>query len=171
MITHDPRWSLPRGNTLVPSRWQATAMRAPITWSEEKQQAGLQVTHSMAGARTASRARLKVVQACEPARLRQPRARASPGSGRTRLGKKPDCSRSDGTNAACAIMAAGCRSRASYTSALPRSRLHNLKAQHVGQLGHYGYGSHNPRASCTAARGRLRLQPLCNREAPDGCCP
>ena len=24
MITHDPRWSLPRGNTLVPSRWQAT---------------------------------------------------------------------------------------------------------------------------------------------------
>jgi hypothetical protein len=25
MITHDPRWSLPRGNTLVPSRWQATA--------------------------------------------------------------------------------------------------------------------------------------------------
>jgi hypothetical protein len=28
MITHDPRWSLPRGNTLVPSRWQAT----PGTW-------------------------------------------------------------------------------------------------------------------------------------------
>jgi hypothetical protein len=25
MITHDPRWSLPRGNTLVPSRWQATS--------------------------------------------------------------------------------------------------------------------------------------------------
>ena len=25
MITHDPRWSLTRGNTLVPSRWQATA--------------------------------------------------------------------------------------------------------------------------------------------------
>jgi hypothetical protein len=25
MITHDARWSLPRGNTLVPSRWQATA--------------------------------------------------------------------------------------------------------------------------------------------------
>jgi len=24
MITHDARWSLPRGNTLVPSRWQAT---------------------------------------------------------------------------------------------------------------------------------------------------
>jgi hypothetical protein len=24
MLTHDPRWSLPRGNTLVPSRWQAT---------------------------------------------------------------------------------------------------------------------------------------------------
>jgi transposase-like protein len=24
MITHDQRWSLPRGNTLVPSRWQAT---------------------------------------------------------------------------------------------------------------------------------------------------
>jgi hypothetical protein len=24
MITRDPRWSLPRGNTLVPSRWQAT---------------------------------------------------------------------------------------------------------------------------------------------------
>ena len=28
MITHDPRWSFPRGNTLVPSRWQAT-MRHP----------------------------------------------------------------------------------------------------------------------------------------------
>ena len=27
MITHDPRWSLPRGNTLVPSRWQATNLR------------------------------------------------------------------------------------------------------------------------------------------------
>jgi hypothetical protein len=25
MITHDPRWSHPRGNTPVPSRWQATA--------------------------------------------------------------------------------------------------------------------------------------------------
>jgi hypothetical protein len=24
MITHDPRWSLPRDNTPVPSRWQAT---------------------------------------------------------------------------------------------------------------------------------------------------
>ena len=24
MITHDLRWSLPRGNTPVPSRWQAT---------------------------------------------------------------------------------------------------------------------------------------------------
>ena len=24
MISHDPRWSLPRGSTLVPSRWQAT---------------------------------------------------------------------------------------------------------------------------------------------------
>jgi hypothetical protein len=24
MITHDPRWSLPRGNPPVPSRWQAT---------------------------------------------------------------------------------------------------------------------------------------------------
>jgi hypothetical protein len=24
MITHDRRWSLPRGNTPVPSRWQAT---------------------------------------------------------------------------------------------------------------------------------------------------
>jgi hypothetical protein len=24
MITHDQRWSLARGNTLVPSRWQAT---------------------------------------------------------------------------------------------------------------------------------------------------
>jgi hypothetical protein len=24
MIAHDQRWSLPRGNTLVPSRWQAT---------------------------------------------------------------------------------------------------------------------------------------------------
>jgi hypothetical protein len=26
MITHDPRRSLPRGNTLVPSRWQATVL-------------------------------------------------------------------------------------------------------------------------------------------------
>jgi hypothetical protein len=25
MITHDQRWSHPRGNTPVPSRWQATA--------------------------------------------------------------------------------------------------------------------------------------------------
>jgi hypothetical protein len=25
MLSHDNRWSLPRGNTLVPSRWQATA--------------------------------------------------------------------------------------------------------------------------------------------------
>jgi hypothetical protein len=25
MITHDQRWSLPRGNTLVPSGWRATA--------------------------------------------------------------------------------------------------------------------------------------------------
>jgi hypothetical protein len=24
MLTHDPRWSLPHGNTPVPSRWQAT---------------------------------------------------------------------------------------------------------------------------------------------------
>jgi hypothetical protein len=24
MINHDQRWSLPRGNTPVPSRWQAT---------------------------------------------------------------------------------------------------------------------------------------------------
>jgi hypothetical protein len=24
MITHNARWSLPRGNTPVPSRWQAT---------------------------------------------------------------------------------------------------------------------------------------------------
>jgi hypothetical protein len=29
MITHDPRWSLPRGNTLVPSRWQAAGNAAP----------------------------------------------------------------------------------------------------------------------------------------------
>jgi hypothetical protein len=27
MIAHDPRWSLPRGNTLVPSGWQATEGR------------------------------------------------------------------------------------------------------------------------------------------------
>jgi len=26
MITHDPRWSLTRGNTLVLSRWQATSL-------------------------------------------------------------------------------------------------------------------------------------------------
>ena len=31
MITHDPRWSLPRGNTLVPSRWQATRGRCSST--------------------------------------------------------------------------------------------------------------------------------------------
>jgi hypothetical protein len=29
MITHDLRWSLPRGNTLVPSRWQATPSAPP----------------------------------------------------------------------------------------------------------------------------------------------
>jgi hypothetical protein len=29
MITHDRWWSLTRGNTLVPSRWQATAKKAP----------------------------------------------------------------------------------------------------------------------------------------------
>ena len=27
MITHDPRWSLPRGNTLVSSSWPATSWR------------------------------------------------------------------------------------------------------------------------------------------------
>jgi hypothetical protein len=34
MITHDPRRSLPRGNTLVPSRWQATVVveGAVFTW-------------------------------------------------------------------------------------------------------------------------------------------
>ena len=26
MLTHAPKWSLPAGNTVVPSRWQATAM-------------------------------------------------------------------------------------------------------------------------------------------------
>jgi hypothetical protein len=31
MITHDLRWSLPRGNTPVPSRWQAT--RRCFFWS------------------------------------------------------------------------------------------------------------------------------------------
>jgi len=31
MITHDPRWSLPRGNTLVPLRWQATEAMAMVT--------------------------------------------------------------------------------------------------------------------------------------------
>lgn len=30
MITHDARWSLPRGNTLVPSRWQATPPPPPL---------------------------------------------------------------------------------------------------------------------------------------------
>jgi hypothetical protein len=29
MITHDLRWSLPRGNTPVPSRWQATPSHQP----------------------------------------------------------------------------------------------------------------------------------------------
>jgi hypothetical protein len=29
MITHDQSWSLPRGNTPVPSRWQATAAAIP----------------------------------------------------------------------------------------------------------------------------------------------
>lgn len=28
MLTHDNRWSLPRGNTQVPSRWQATTLVA-----------------------------------------------------------------------------------------------------------------------------------------------
>ena len=28
MLSHDNRWSLPRGNTLVPSRWQATPARS-----------------------------------------------------------------------------------------------------------------------------------------------
>jgi hypothetical protein len=37
MITHDPRWSLPRGNTLVPSRWQAT-----WTWRQEAHSATIQ---------------------------------------------------------------------------------------------------------------------------------
>jgi hypothetical protein len=31
MITLDLRWSLPRGNPLVPSRWQATTPR--LGWS------------------------------------------------------------------------------------------------------------------------------------------
>jgi len=31
MINHDQRWSLPRGNTPVPSRWQATPWLA--RWS------------------------------------------------------------------------------------------------------------------------------------------
>jgi hypothetical protein len=30
MITHDPRWSLTRGNTLVPSRWQATTLATDL---------------------------------------------------------------------------------------------------------------------------------------------
>ena len=33
MITHDPRWSLPRGNTPVPSRWQATVPDAGRCYS------------------------------------------------------------------------------------------------------------------------------------------
>ena len=28
MLTYTPTWSLPAGNTVVPSRWQATASRA-----------------------------------------------------------------------------------------------------------------------------------------------
>ena len=28
MITHDLRWSLPRGNPPVPSRWQATTVKS-----------------------------------------------------------------------------------------------------------------------------------------------
>ena len=34
MITHDPRWSLPRGNTLVPSRWQATRTGCGPAWEQ-----------------------------------------------------------------------------------------------------------------------------------------
>ena len=33
MITHDQRWSLPPGNTLVLSRWQATAVIAEFAES------------------------------------------------------------------------------------------------------------------------------------------
>ena len=43
MITHDLRWSLPRGNTPVPSRWQATMsaviLCVPITSSTSCHQA------------------------------------------------------------------------------------------------------------------------------------
>ena len=151
-------------------------MRAPVTCSEEKQQAGLQVTHSMAGERTASRERLKVVQACEPGPL-APAACASRGPVPVRALAEPASGRSPTALEVTArmlrvpIMAARLPSQGQLRLSAPRPRLHNLKAQHVGQLGHCGYGSHNPRASCTAARGRLRLQPLCNREAPDGCCP
>ena len=30
MINHTPRWSHARGNTVVPSRWQATTTGAPF---------------------------------------------------------------------------------------------------------------------------------------------
>jgi len=62
MITHDLRWSLPRGNTPVPSRWQATrrsglfdhplatrwrdtplmggAERQPVSWIDAVRQSG-----------------------------------------------------------------------------------------------------------------------------------
>ena len=46
MLTHDPRWSLPRGNTLVPSRWQATEFQYylygqwPRWWDTSRQGSG-----------------------------------------------------------------------------------------------------------------------------------
>ncbi len=39
MITHDPRWSLPRGNTPVPSRWPATIGRGgplEVSWGSTR---------------------------------------------------------------------------------------------------------------------------------------
>jgi hypothetical protein len=41
MITHDPRWSLPRGNTLVPSRRQATFLIADFAQSAAPSLAGI----------------------------------------------------------------------------------------------------------------------------------
>ena len=36
MLSNDHRWSLPHGNTLVPSRWQATLATArQLLWSDQ----------------------------------------------------------------------------------------------------------------------------------------